>query len=121
MIANVMLCNFISILSSITDDLADMYKLSLKYLDFFSNFGPYGHSRDFLQLLNIIRISNSILIRSSSNVMGNQGRNLFFRQECSEFLETVGGPYLMGPRHDESCAKNESTLGVTFFFSLSFF
>ena len=48
--------------------------------------------------------------------MGNQGRNLFFRQECSEFLETVGGPYLMGPRHDESCAKNESTLGVTFFF-----
>ena len=53
--------------------------------------------------LKIMQISNSILIRSSSNVMGNQGRNLFFRQECSEFLETVGGPYLMGPRHDESC------------------
>ena len=75
-----------------------------------------GYSSDFLQLQNITQISNSILIRSSSNVMGNQGRNLFFRQECSEFLETVGGPYLMGPHHAESCAKNESTLGVTFFF-----
>ena len=60
-----------------------------------------GHSSDFLQLLNIIQISNSILIRSTSNMMGNQGRNLFFRQETSEFLETVGGPYLMGPHHDE--------------------